>query len=411
MTDPKLSLTTSGKIGRLYQTPSENLAFNHEKKIMAKKAHEGVQAGLLFPSITNVIGCMSKDLEGYATFMMSKAIREGKNTNEASKEYIVHRDAAGARGTRVHGAIEDFIAAGYADEQKWLTDDSYMLIPSFKAMIVNNRLHSDLVYWAAFINFITDYAPVFTHQEATVYGETSTGLKYAGTTDFVAVIAGKTYVGDWKTSSKMSSTVSMQLAAVINATHITTDFTSLEPMFNIDAAVGIHLAKDGTYGVYLANVETGWAEFQALRSVWEHYAFEGMGRIEKVQLVKESEQKTVTAKSVTVNNLTVVEVEKAEVYRILAEEVAPRTIRPANQIELDCYNVTTVIHEISGDIAAGVMLASKGFLTTDSANFFAEREIILPAMFEKFTEEYDKKVWYIDVDTTLETGKVKYVKA
>lgn len=288
MTNPSLSIETTHAIGRVYQRPNGG----YPKKISSTAARRGLNDRSLAPSITNVISALNKNMEEYAVYMMEKHLRENgaamENLADAKHAYITHRNNAAARGTRVHKAIEDFIDAGYATSENikvvtntygeqliHIENPAYKEIESYRELVYNDGEFQDLKRWQAFLKFIVTFNPEFISQEATVYGETEAGLNYAGTTDFIARINGKVYVGDWKCSSKMSATVALQLAAVINAKEVTTDFKTLQPMPKIEAARGIHLDKDGNFGVYKADFVQGWQEFQALRTVWNHYAFDG----------------------------------------------------------------------------------------------------------------------------------------
>ena len=281
MTKPQLSLETTQLIGRVYQHPKGG----YSSKLNTEQTLAGLNTGKLMPSITNCINVFNKKLEGYATYMMrlelQEALAEGvsltmRDIYTSTTRYIRHRDQAAERGTRVHKFIEDFIDAGYA---KMTTEQlrhftPYTDLEAYDAILENHDKTGDLGYVDAFFSFFYDHRPDFTHQEVTVYGATNDQLMYAGTTDFIATVNGKTVVGDWKTSKTMSLTVAHQLAAVVYADRFTSDFKTTEPMMTLDAAYGIQLRQNGSYGLSrVTDVERAWTEFQAMRRLWDTYAF------------------------------------------------------------------------------------------------------------------------------------------
>lgn len=281
MTNPILALASTEEIGRLYQLPTGT----REGKVSSQQAWDAVQAGELFPSITNCCGVVNPNLEGYVAFMYGKALAAGQETREAEKAHITYRDLTADRGTRVHLAIEDFINAGFAKPGKFeamIESEYYKALPSYRELQKYTNTYNllgksnDVIYFEGFLKFVREVKPRFISQEATVYGETFSGRKYAGTTDFIAEIGGEMIVGDWKTTSKIKQSVSMQLAAVANAKQITTDFKTLEPMPELSGSVAVQLKKDGTYAMYRGkNLKQAWVNFQAARTIWDMVAFNG----------------------------------------------------------------------------------------------------------------------------------------
>lgn len=279
MTSPILSISTTEQIGRLYQLPGGG----YTSQITGSQAVDGVLRGELFPSITNCIGTLNPSLEGYVAFMYGKALAKGQIQKEAEKAHITYRDATADRGTRVHKAIEDFIEKGFAGDRFDIIVESEMYkgIESYRELQKHTNTYNllkksnDIIYFEAFLNFVRAYRPRFISQEATVYGETFSGRKYAGTTDFIAEIDGKVVIGDWKTTSKLKQTVGLQLAAVANAKQITTDFETLEEMPASDGCWGVKLNADGSFEVYEAeNHKQAWVNFQAARTLWDMVALE-----------------------------------------------------------------------------------------------------------------------------------------
>lgn len=190
-TDPTLSID-GGKLGRFYRLPENKTDYSHySKKDFITELHEGI----IFPSITTVLDVLNAPyLQQWAANMASKeAVRVGvkwpyKYADSPEKAYkylrYLHvRDlrAAADRGTRIHKILE-LLAQGKPLTMFTLTDDD-------KACIV------------AWEKFIKDFQPVFLYQELTGFGKTSTGLKYGGTTDFIANIEGINVAGDYKCST------------------------------------------------------------------------------------------------------------------------------------------------------------------------------------------------------------------
>jgi hypothetical protein len=273
MTNPALSIITTEQIGRLYQLPSGT----YEKKITSKAARAGIESGELLPSITNVLNVLNKNLEGYAVFMMGKALREGATQADAAKEYITYRDHAAARGSAVHLLIEQYI-----DRQRSLKREAARTSypPMFRSLPawVDVNTYGGAGYMNAFINFCNTMKPEFLQQETTVYGCTdgSGVLNYAGTTDFIATINGRKVVGDWKCTSKLHGSVARQMAAVRNATHyFDTETGQLESWDSesLEGAIAVRLCADGSFEIKEANLQAGWNSFKLLREEWNNYAF------------------------------------------------------------------------------------------------------------------------------------------
>lgn len=273
MTNPELSKTTTKQIGRVYGLPGNTLP----KNLSSAAVRKLLATGEVFPSITNVLNVLNKDLQGYAIYMMGKALREGQDIAAASKAPDMFRDHASARGSAVHNLIEEYINAGNGRRG--------MFLPAFKALAGWQEVQElgGEGYMKAFIRFANDYKPTFHQQESTVFGSTvipdnvePNRFNYAGTTDFIATIGGVKVVGDWKCTSKLHGSVSRQMAAVKYATHYWNPETNtLEewPGDTIEQAIAVRLCADGTYEIKASNLEQGWASFQRLRAEWEDYAF------------------------------------------------------------------------------------------------------------------------------------------
>lgn len=265
MTNPNLSISVSDcsktklSIGRVYQLPAGKLP----KTIRYSKAHELLLQNKVFPSITNVIGCMSGDFSGWAKWMMKNYILE--NISSGKPLYSILSDSMKAndkytqlacdKGSEVHQAAEEHILTGREDH--------------------NFQYGGDL-YYISFLKFVKDFKPRFISVETTVYGKTSDDLYYAGTIDFIAEINGKIYAGDWKTSKKLHQEVGIQLSAGIKAKKmIGEDGEALEDMIHIDGAIGVHLTPHGYNVAKIEDLEECWETFESLRRVWNWKAFSG----------------------------------------------------------------------------------------------------------------------------------------
>lgn len=289
MTSPILALKTEGTtMGRLYQRPGDTF----EGELSYEVAVQGLASGRLMPSITNVGGVADKGLDGYKTFMMEQAIRYGWSAEKVILAPDMYRDLTATRGTLVHKFAEDCYDAGILDD--WdnpLRDLAFKKLDSWKELvgksnetIIFNWKHKGIFFIKSFIKFMDEVKPEFTHSEATVYGKTEDGLLYAGTTDFIANINGKTYIGDYKTSSTLSPSTALQLAAVKYSEEITTDFKTLSPMVKASHGLGVNIRADGQYKLYEVDLEAGWSSFQGLRRNWKNKALEGRGLMTEIAL-------------------------------------------------------------------------------------------------------------------------------
>jgi hypothetical protein len=294
MTSPKLALDTEmhlkneedRTIGRVYQRPGDTLVGS----LTRKEALEGLATRRLAPSITNVLGVADKNLDGYKNWAIRKAYKNGATLEEALKAPKVYRDLTSVRGSLVHKLAEDCYDIGlFNDWDNDFRDSKMSKLESYQELLRKtnepffyDKPHKGIFYIKALKRFITDVRPEFTHSEATVYGETDQGLLYAGTTDFIANINGITYVGDWKTSSTLQPSTALQIAAVLKAKEITTDFETVQPMIQVDKGLGVNLCDDGHYKLYETNVEDGWELFQGLRRNWKNKAVKGSGLLREV---------------------------------------------------------------------------------------------------------------------------------
>ncbi|MGV8847820.1 hypothetical protein [Tessaracoccus sp.] len=261
MTDPKLA-QEHRKFGRLYCLPGGTHPTRRADVAAA------VLEQRLLPSITNIIDVRNKPhLVNWAAKKAATAAVDiagsphASRLAEASTEAIRwltltadrDRDAAAEQGSNVHDACEN-LARG---------------LPC-PALTANEMLHVDS--WKAWLD---RWQPQFLALERTVFGQTRTGLRYAGTTDFIARIAGLTLVGDYKsTRSGLHDDVAMQLSAVAHADFLSPDNEVLVPMMAIDGGIAVHLAPDGYHAAPVQLDGGVWESFQAFRQGWQFHAGE-----------------------------------------------------------------------------------------------------------------------------------------
>lgn len=186
---PELSIA-SKNYGRLYRMPETELDIMDTLNDDSIKEH--IIDGKLMPSITNVIAVKNSPfLMTWATRLVAQeAVNIAqkwphKLTDEPSKavNYLKEtanreRDFWGNQGSRIHYACE-MIARGENVDLSDYTDYE-------KASVAEWR------------NWVKEFAPKFIAMERTGFGTTPDGLNYAGTSDFIAEINGKTLIGDYK---------------------------------------------------------------------------------------------------------------------------------------------------------------------------------------------------------------------
>lgn len=260
MTSPNLAIASD--FGRLYVRPGTGLE-------AIRIPEEGLAAGLLHPSVTNVIDVLGKPYlqTWYAREAAKAAVEVSQSHPNLTREkprqaekWIAEaapRKAgeAAALGDQVHNAIEQIILEG----------DNAVLDISAKAKVY-------LKHWR---NFVDEFKPEFIRVEATCFGsvEFSGGkLGYAGTADAILKIGDKTYVADWKTGRSIHTEAALQLSALAHATEmVTIDETGLEEMPKIDGGLIVHVTANGCT-VYPVDINgEGWAIFERCRTLWDFH--------------------------------------------------------------------------------------------------------------------------------------------
>ncbi len=260
MTSPKLAIQTEH--GRMYS--------------------RRVGAEATVPSITTIIGMDHVDLTGWAGYMAAKALSDDSRlaqsvaqpssmrslVRQAASAAEVYRDAAAARGDRVH-----FYAENYALAQLGLAHD----LEQAKGAL---EQHGELGYAAHFENWWRDYRVEPVQAEVTVWNDS---VGYAGTIDLVAKIAGRTCIIDYKTKTsdrdgmvkRPDDKVIMQLAAACKAEEQIEDadagrwkpWTYGNDVMLLAVALGDNGSR--TFMAPPAAMPEYWAKFYALRRSWE----------------------------------------------------------------------------------------------------------------------------------------------
>ena len=175
--------------------------------------------GAVIPSVTTIMRPLSQSLY--------------KGVDEA----ILNK--AAARGTAVHNAIENYTLFGLSDIE-----------PMYQG------------YLDAYISWCNDFNPQPISTECKVYHKV---LRYAGTSDLIAMIEDKRILVDYKTSAtvnKMLTGIQTEAYAKAYESHD----------YPIDGKAILHLKKNGKYTwvYYDKNDSESWEVFGALLTVRNH---------------------------------------------------------------------------------------------------------------------------------------------
>lgn len=262
MTDPRLAHATD--YGRMY---SRSLTSAPE-----------------VPSITTVIGQEAKDLTGWAGYMAATELSQDSRlpqsvgsastmrslVRDAATAAERFRDAAAARGDRVHAYAEQVALAqlGHAEANP-------------EAARAELAEHHELRFAEQFDQWWQLYDVKPLAAEVTVWNHT---VGYAGTLDLIAEIGGRVCLIDYKTkgltrdgrAKPLSESVVMQLVAGFRAEEMLQDpeqGTWVQWPYGEEAmllAVAISEAEVVAVQAEPAGLRDQWRKFWALRQVWEH---------------------------------------------------------------------------------------------------------------------------------------------
>lgn len=234
------------------------------------------------PSITTVIGMEAMDLTGWAGYMAAQAVINDDRlpqaiASQAQLRTIArdavdassrHRDAAAARGDRVHNYAEQVAlrAMGHPHQVK----ETREILAEFNESAFADRFDE---WWETY-----QVQPL--EAEITVWNQT---VGYAGTLDLVAKIGGRTCLIDYKTKATdrngrvkpLDAKVVMQLTAGFKAEESLVDAEQgiWEPWKYGNDAVLMAVALGETEVVaYQANPQVlaeNWRKFFSLKQVWD----------------------------------------------------------------------------------------------------------------------------------------------
>lgn len=238
------------------------------------------------PSITTVIGQEAKDMTGWAGHMAASELVNDARLNgavgspadlralarEASSAAQRFRDAAAARGDRVHFYAEQVALAALGAEAD----------PDAARAVLTE--HGEGRYADRFDEWWELYGVKPIAAEVTVWNHT---VGYAGTLDLVAEIGGRRCILDFKTkgltrdgrAKPLQDSVVMQLVAGFRGEEMLVDAAAgtWEPWTFADSdveplllAVAISQAEVVPVQADPSCLRAHWRKFWALRQVWEH---------------------------------------------------------------------------------------------------------------------------------------------
>lgn len=264
MTDPQLAHAT--EFGRMY---SRSLSSSPE-----------------VPSITTVISQEAQDFTGWAGHMAASELIKDARLNgavgsaadlrklarEASSAAERFRDAAAARGDRVHAYAEQLALAALGSPAD--ADGARSVLAERGESRFADRLDE---WWEL-------YGVKPLAAEVTVWNHT---VGYAGTLDLVAEIGGRLCILDFKTkgltrdgrAKPLNDSVVMQLVAGFRAEEVLVDAAKglwepwsyagaeVEPLL---LAVAVSEAEVVPLQANSSSLRTHWQKFWALRQVWGH---------------------------------------------------------------------------------------------------------------------------------------------
>jgi hypothetical protein len=133
----------------------------------------------------------------------------------------VSNDGAAVLGSSVHNMLDDLVSGHNGGR-----------LPD----------HIEETFLKSFDRFRNKYKPEYIETEATVF---SRQHGYAGKLDFIAIIEGKTYLGDYKTGKSVWPESALQVAAYRHADFIGRPDGTEDPLPVCDGGVILHLRPTG----------------------------------------------------------------------------------------------------------------------------------------------------------------------
>lgn len=241
MTTPALSRQIEG-YGRVYVDPDNS--------------------DVTYPSVTTVIGALA--VESLTAWKVYKCCRAAADHPDHLAKMV--RQLGAHRAAKRLSEVPERLAntAGEAGDR----------VHNWAEATAKGESHPDLSpdeqgYAKAWWSFVGDFRPKWVGLEVTTFNRT---VGYAGTADFIAVVEGRTVIGDYKTGP-VRNKAALQLAALAHAEVMMQD-DQLVPMIPVDGGLAVHLDRDGHYEVYRPELDPAWEAFRALVVAlrWEHGA-------------------------------------------------------------------------------------------------------------------------------------------
>lgn len=174
-----------------------------------KMATDYIAKNSLVAEITSPENILKEDIKLPEYIVTEKILEEARTAHTRT------RDKAGDIGTLVHECIEDYINRKAYNPK--ISKQAHKMVNNFRDWATDNKVE-------------------FLGSEQQVYSEK---YFYAGTFDFLCMIAGKTYLGDIKTGSGIYPEMFFQCAAYQIAHEEMTGA-------RVDGTIIVNLKKDGT---------------------------------------------------------------------------------------------------------------------------------------------------------------------
>ncbi len=208
--------------------------------------------GELVPSVTTIIAMLNKPkLTNWAARLAAEyavdrwdemsswhpgvKVREMKNAHERE------RKTSADLGTAVHSAIDD-----------WCKGKPHVNSPEVNP------------FMGSFTKFLLDKRPAFLRTEVTLWNRT---YDYAGTADAICIIAGETWLIDYKTGKSLHGEVGLQLSALAHGEFIITPEGEELPVPPIRGIAAVHIRPRSWRFVPVNHSEENFAAFLACREL------------------------------------------------------------------------------------------------------------------------------------------------
>jgi hypothetical protein len=209
--------------------------------------------GELVPSVTTIIAMLNKPLlTGWAARLAAEyAVEQWENMStwhprvkirEIKGAHERERDASAVRGTAVHAAIDD-----------WCQGKAHSSSPEISP------------YMGSFMKFLLEKRPTFLRTEVTLWNRKH---NYAGTADAICVIAGETWLIDYKTGKNLHDEVGLQLSALAHGEFIITPEGEELPVPLIHGIAAVHIRPRSWKFVPVQHDKDNFSAFIAARELY-----------------------------------------------------------------------------------------------------------------------------------------------